>query len=190
MDASIAISIGDVQRTVRGQCQVGRVMERRAGVADRPEVHAGGARVRGTSALAQHPHQLPLGRELLHGVVEIVGAIHRVVRTDRDPVRSREEVLSPRADESAVAVEDDDGMVAPVEDEDPVVRVGRDAGDLDETPTIGQRPPAFTRLEARLIACGHHGIHSSNSRAMDLTWPRGCGSRSRSAGSGRGSYPR
>ena len=82
------------------------------------------------------------------------------------------------------------GMVAPVEDEDPVVRVGRDAGDLDESPPIGQRTPAFTDLEARLIAHGDHGIHVSNSRAMCLTWPRGCGSRSRSAGSGKGSYPR
>jgi hypothetical protein len=134
-------------------------MERRAGAADRAEVHAGGAGVRRTSALAEHPHQFPIGGELLHGVVEVVGAIHHVVGADRDPVRSHEGALSPRADEPALAVEDDDGMVAPVEDEDPVVRVGRDAGDLDESPPIRQGPPAFASLEARPIVHCDHGIH-------------------------------
>ena len=56
------------------------------------------------------------------------------------PCGRTKRLLSPRADESALAVEDDDGMVAPVEDEDPVVRVGRDAGDLDETPPSGNTP--------------------------------------------------
>ena len=95
MDTSIAISIGDVQRTVGGQCQVCRVMERRAGVADRPEVHGWWPRCPTRSARAQRQQQLPLGGELLHGVVEVVGAIHRVVGADRDPVRPDEEVLAP-----------------------------------------------------------------------------------------------
>ena len=144
-------------------------MERQTRSADRAEVHAGGARVRGTSALAQHPDRFPLGRERLHGVIEIIGAIHRVVGTDRDPMRSREEVLSPRTDEAALAVEDVDGMFAPVEDEDPVVRVGRDAGDRGESLPVGHDPPAFTSLEAGPIVPSRRGIYLSSSRAPDST---------------------
>ena len=110
-------------------------MERRAGVADRPEVLLVAPVSDGHPLVPSVSNELSLGRELLHGVVEIVGAIDRVVGADRDPVRPDEEVLAPRADESALAVEDDDGMFASVEDEDPVARVGRDAGDFDESAT-------------------------------------------------------
>src|SRR5262245_21249961 len=51
-------------------------------------------------------------------------------------------------------------MVAAVEDEDPVLRVRRDAGDLDEAPAIWQRPPARTDLEARPIHCECRGFHA------------------------------
>jgi hypothetical protein len=61
-------------------------------------------------------------------------------------------------------------MLASVEDEDPVARVGRDAGDLDEAPPIGQHSPAFASLKARLIAYADRGTHASNSRAVRLIY--------------------
>src|SRR5437762_13743635 len=107
-------------------------MERGAGVADRPEVHAGGSRVGRTPARAHRQQECPLGSELLHGVVEVVGAINSVVGADRDAVRADEEILTPRALKPAVTVEDHDRVVSPVDPEDPLPGAGRDAGYLAE----------------------------------------------------------
>jgi hypothetical protein len=112
-------------------------MERRAGVADCPEVLAGGPGVGRLPARTQRERELSFGGKLLHCVVEVIGAIHRVVGANRDPVRTDKEVLAPRAHESALSIEDDDGMIASIEDEDPVARVGRDAGNFNQTPPFG-----------------------------------------------------
>jgi len=59
---------------------------------------------------------LALRRELAHGVVEIVGEPHHVVGVDGDAVGATDHALAPRAEEVAVAIEDDDRVLAPRED--------------------------------------------------------------------------
>ena len=146
------------ERAVRGQGEVGRVVERRAGAEDRAEVHAGGAGVGRGPARAEGQQEDPVGRELLDGVVEVVGAIDGVVGADRDPVGAGEQAFAPRVEKPAVAVEDDDRVLAPVEDEDAVAGIDRDAGDLDEPPAVGQRAPALADLQGK-GSSGHDEAH-------------------------------
>src|SRR5438105_271893 len=69
---------------------------------------------------AECPREGAHGGKYLHGMADVVGAIHGVVGSDRDPVRPGELALAPRAEEPALPVEDDDRVLAAVEDVDPV----------------------------------------------------------------------
>src|SRR5262249_26216587 len=120
VDAGVAIAVGHVQPAVRGQGYVCRPVEGRAAVPDRPVVVVEDARVRWLAADAKGKEQPALGGELAHGVVEVVGAIHGVIWSDEEAVRPGEESFAPGGQEPAVAVEDDDGVFAAVEDKDTV----------------------------------------------------------------------
>src|SRR5205085_2117072 len=99
-------------------------------------------------------------------MVAVVRAVNGVVGADRDAVGADEQALPPRAEELSLPIEEDDGMIAPVEDVNPTPRIRRDARDLHESPAFGQRAPSRADLESRLITCGHRS---------NLTWPRECG---------------
>jgi hypothetical protein len=62
-------------------------------------------------------------------VVAVVGEVDGVV-VDRDAVGAREDAFAPGGQEAAVAVVDEKGVLAAVEDVDAVLGVGRDAGDV------------------------------------------------------------
>ena len=150
MDAGVAVAVGDVEVAERRHGDVGRVVERRAGALDRAEVEARGAGVAaGLPLVPSVEEQLARGRELADRVVEVVGQVDRVVGADGDAVRPREQPLAPGAQELAVPVEDDDRMLAAVEDVHAVARVDGDADGLDEAPAGGQPLPARRRPRSR-----------------------------------------
>src|SRR4030095_2606173 len=77
-----------------------------------------------------------------------VGEPQHAFGVQGDPVGAPDLSLAPGAQEVAVTVEDDDGMLAAREAEDVVLRVHGDAGDLDVSPPRGQLPPADDRFES------------------------------------------
>src|SRR6266542_4724564 len=115
---------------------------------------------RGLVGVADGQQACAVRRELAHGVLEIVRQPHHSIGIDRDAVRSAHLSLAPRAQERAVPIEDDDGMLAPREAEDIVPGVHRHARDLDEVPAVGQRAPAVDDLEV------HAYLDSSKARSM------------------------
>src|SRR6266487_278213 len=102
---------------------------------------------------------LALRSELPHGVLEIVGEPHGSVGIDGDAVGAPHLSFAPGAEELAVTIEDDDGVLAPREAEDVVLGVDGDARDLDEVPPLRQLAPALDRLEV-------HQEDSSKARSM------------------------
>jgi hypothetical protein len=84
-------------------------------------------------------------------VVPRVGAVDEAPAVYVDPVGVPEDALSPGPQEPAVPVEDDDGVLPPVEDVDPVLGVAGDANDVAELPALGQLPPALDDLVAQII---------------------------------------
>src|SRR5712692_5388862 len=105
---------------------------------------------RGLVGVSDGQEQLTLRRELPHGVLEIVGEPHGSVGIDGDAVGAPHVSLAPGANELAVAVEDDDGMLAPREAEDIVLGVHGYARDLHEVPAVRELAPAIDRLEYHL----------------------------------------
>src|SRR5262245_27673946 len=120
MNAGIAVAITDEEIPVRRNREVGREVEWRAGVLHRPEVHARRAGVRWLAGRPQRRQRPAVGRELADDVALIVGAIDGIVRANGDAVRPGEETFTPHGEHIAVAIEDDDGMFAAIEDEDAI----------------------------------------------------------------------
>src|SRR5262249_28880405 len=73
--------------------------------------------------------ELAVWRELPHGVVAVVGAVHRVVGTDRDPMRAIGELaFAPRLEELSLVRVDEDRMIAPTAQKDPILELNGNAG--------------------------------------------------------------
>src|SRR5262245_41034611 len=123
MDASIAIAVADEQLAARGNGQVRRVVKWPCPLANRAEVDARRPGIRRLARRAERGQEPPLGRELANAMSRVVGAIDRVVGSNADPVRPREQTFAPRADEGAILVEDHDRMVAAVENKNPIAAV-------------------------------------------------------------------
>src|SRR5437879_3614172 len=88
----------------------------------------------------------------------IVHAVDGIVGTSMDAVRPlAEQTLAERSQDVALAIEDDDGMFTPVEDVDVVLAVHRDAGDVDERPSVRELLPAFHRFEQQVATAESHG---------------------------------
>src|SRR5437762_3968863 len=89
-----------------------------------------GRRLVGT---AQRHEELPVEGEFLHRMQTVVDAIHQIVGADMNAVSTvAEQAFAPGAEEIALAVEHDYRMLAAVEHIDVVLRIDRDAGNLDE----------------------------------------------------------
>src|SRR5262249_15040635 len=148
--------------TGRREREVRRVMERSGRAPDGAKVHARRAGVRRLAG-PQRREELALRRVLADDVPQIIAAVDGVVGPDRDPVRPGEVPFAPRLHEVAVAVEDDDRMLAAVEDEDPILRVDRNTGDLRPGKTRRQLVPAIIRVIAKFAAgLRGHGVLTSS----------------------------
>ncbi len=80
-------------------------------------------------------------------MVAVVGAEHRVVRADRDAVGAVGEVaLAPRPEEVALAVVAEDGMIAPADQEDPILQVDGHPGHVAMRKPLRQLLPALDHL--------------------------------------------
>src|SRR5712692_11541359 len=126
VDAAIAIAVADVEIALGPDGQVGRAIERIRRLRDRHVVLAVIARVRGGVRRAERHEQLAFRREATHRVVSVVGAPHRAVRGGGDAVGAVGEIpLAPGADEVALAVVHDDGVITAADQEDAVLAVDR-----------------------------------------------------------------
>lgn len=134
VNASVAVAVRDEQIAVLCDRDVRRKVKRRPDVPDRAVVDAGRTGVRGDSMSSQRHQQLTVRCELSDGVTEVVGAEHRVIRRDRDPVRPREQTLAPRTEKVPLAVKDREGMLASAKHENSVSRIGSDADHLNHVP--------------------------------------------------------
>src|SRR5262249_15944991 len=82
VDAFVAVAVGDVEVTVRGDGEVGGVVERPGGAADGAVIDARRPGVGGLARRAEREAELALGAEGEDGVAEIVSAVDRVVGAD------------------------------------------------------------------------------------------------------------
>ena len=103
--------------------------------------------------------ELPIGSELAHGVSGVVGAIHGVVRSDRDPVRPhREDALAPRSNEAAVTLVDHHRVLRAAEEKDAVLRIDRDRCDVGMREARGDTFPAGDGLVVRRHCSAHRSF--------------------------------
>ena len=66
----------------------------------------------------------------MHAVPLVIDAVDCIVGTDEDHMRTHEHTFSPRFQETAVSVENDNGMLRPAESIDAVLGVNGDPGNL------------------------------------------------------------
>src|SRR5262249_3512297 len=91
---------------------------------------------------------------------------------DKDAVGPEEDSLAPGSQEPAIAIEDDQRMLSPVEDIYAVARVGGDGGHFVEAPAVRKLLPPDERLIAKLAgsdgnSCGLGGRHGMD---LELGW--------------------
>ena len=137
VDLRVAVAVGDVDVAGLGA-------DRRVG---RPVEGLAALQRGGLVGITDGQEQLALRRELPGGVMQVVGEPDGAVGADVDAVGAPNLSLTPRAQELALAVEDDDRMRTPVEDPHVVLRVDGDARGLDVGPALGQATPTFHRTE-------------------------------------------
>ena len=150
--ATVAVAVGDVQVPRRRDREVRRAVERASGPRDAPgalAVVAGrGRRVHGP----ERHEELPVRRELPHGVVAVVRAVEHLVRADGDAVGPVGKLASaPGAQELARAVVDDDRMIAAADQEDAILRVDGHARDVAVLVPRRQLLPAWDHLVAQRL---------------------------------------
>ena len=97
MDAGVAVAVGDVHLAAGASARFVGKLNGPAGLPNRAIVDRAGAGVGRLAARAQRQQQLAVGRELVHRVVEVVDAIDRVVRPDRECRAGGRRGLRPRS---------------------------------------------------------------------------------------------
>lgn len=82
VNSRVAVTVADVDFSMRGERHVGRIMEGRAGPKNGALVNAGGPGVRGPAVRTQGQQKPSVRSELADGVVGVVGAVDGVIRPD------------------------------------------------------------------------------------------------------------
>jgi len=137
VDPVVPVAVGDVDAPVGGEGDVGGEVE---GLPISRLVH-----------VPDGHEELPVGGELPEDVAVPVDAIDIPLIVDVGPVGVLEHPLSPGPDERAVLLVDDDGVLPPVEDVDPVPGVDGHPGHLGVDPSLGELVPALHDLVLDLI---------------------------------------
>src|SRR5262245_40082497 len=96
--------------------------------------------------------------ELADSMVAVVDTPDRVIRGDVNAVRPDEISLAPRLDELAVAVEDDNRVLTPVEHVHVILAVRRYRDDFSITPASRQLFPFRKGFVAELAAADDDAI--------------------------------
>jgi hypothetical protein len=94
----------------------------------------------------------PIRSAPTHGVVPIIDAHQCAVPVGAKRMRTGEDVFTPTPDEAAVALEYNEGMVAPVEHIDPIIGAHGHPGDVLEEVTRGQVSPLPIGLKSESLA--------------------------------------
>ena len=93
-------------------------------------------------------------------LITVVGEKNRLVGADGRAVRPFENPVAPRAQKIAVAVEDDDRMLAPRETVDLIFRIDCDRGDFVKVPIAGQPTPIFHHFVA-IVTASYNDTHNN-----------------------------
>ena len=155
VDPCVAVAVGNVEVAVAGvNGHVGAAVE---GVA----THEAGR----LAADAQGEQHRAVQIALADGVVAVVGAEDGIVGTHGYAVGPGVSALAPGPEEVAVLVEDDHGVLAPVEGIDVVVGVHAHCGYFFESPAVGQLAPALGYFIGIFARTQFH--HSKNLVSVD-----------------------
>jgi hypothetical protein len=119
----------------------------------------------GYTRLADHQFLLAVRMEHANGVVGVIGQVDHVVAINEIAVRTFEDALAPGIQKLSVLVEQDDGMLATIEDMDPIAGVDCDAGNFDEGPALGQLLPPS---QVRTAVAETHRSRSASHSATEL----------------------
>ena len=146
MDARVAVPIGDIQRSVGRDRDVGRAVERPAAVLRCRLVRD-----------AEGEQDRAVQRALADRMVAVVREVNRIVGPHRHRVRPAEHPVAPRPHVAPIALEDREGMLAAAEDVHAVAPVDADAGDFLERPSVGQPRPILDEFKDVVAAAdGDH----------------------------------
>ena len=102
---------------------------------------------------------LAVERAVSNGAVAVIGQPDRVVRRHVHAVRAIENVLAPRLQEVALAVQHHHRMRAAIEAIDPVPPIDANRGDIAELPAVRQPRPVFLRRVGVLAGADFDGHH-------------------------------
>jgi hypothetical protein len=115
------------------------------------------ARIRRLTGRAERHQLLAFGRALVDGVILVVGEPEVVFAVDEDAMRADEHALAPGIQEPAFLVEDDDRVLAAIEDVDPILGIARHASHFDEAPALRHVLPAFDDFVFDAVRAQCHG---------------------------------
>src|SRR6266498_844731 len=128
MHASVAVAVGYIEIPIPGvDGHMGAAVERVA-------AHKGD----GLAARPKGEQDLAIQGTLADGVIAVVSAEHRLIGRHGKAVGAREDLLTPRTQEVAVAIEDHHGVLTAVEDVDVVLRVHPNRTNFLKRPAIWQ----------------------------------------------------
>ena len=149
VNPGIAVAIGGIEGSVRGESDVGDPVERAGGAHDGGFVEfVTGV---GRRAAADFSEVGAIESVFVDAVVLIIDEVEFIVGGHVTAMRADELAFTPGVEEFAVLVEDDDGMFATAENIDPVVGIDGDAGDFGETPAFGQLLPVFDHVVFEIV---------------------------------------
>ncbi len=164
MDSGVAVTVRDIDIAEEPEGDVGRVVKRRTGALNGAVIGAGRSGVRGLAARSQGPEQLSRGREEPDGVVEVIGAVDRIIGADEESVRPNEQPFSPPGGQRPVRLEDLDWTRTTEKDKDPVAAVASNRHGFTVGPTGREGGPGLV-----------HSITKGTLTDADfLLWPGGC----------------
>src|SRR5262245_41693238 len=111
--------------------------------------------------------ELALGGELADSVVAIVSAVDGVVRTDVDGMGpAREEPFTPRTQQIALAIENDNRMLTACDQVDIVLGVDIDPRHFDIAPALWELAPVLHRFICIRAATQHYAWHDTASSSL------------------------
>lgn len=109
--------------------------------------------------------ELAVTSETPHRLVAIVREPKGVVWRDGDSVSAhREDAFAPRANEPAVALVDEHGMIAPAEEVHAATRIDRNICDVPVRIASGQLFPSVDDIEARRPRDRHYAKATTSGR--------------------------
>src|SRR5712692_5011071 len=145
MHPGVAVAIRDIQVARGRPGDIGGSMKGPGGLLYRIPIIPRPAGLRRLIPGAQGHQEVACRTVLQHHVRVHDRQVEVLLLIDEHPVGGRQNAFSPRGEEDAIAVEDNQGMLTPVEQIDPVARI-RDDASLAQGPAFREFYPVFHQL--------------------------------------------